>query len=434
MNKKGRTFWTEQEEASLKRGWNNREPGISKTEFARKWGEINGKSCNSVRCKLDELFQDESSNPDKCEFGTDDIHIVCSSPRIKCEADIIREFKIDTHIWKLTLFRVKTSEGYRKDREVSWHVRDGNVTSGDVEDTGRILVVPMFHTEARFVRKNPEDVTLDDIQDIFTKLPARSSLHIKKPPKASAELLEIDVADLHFGNKSYLSSLSDNVVDRFENMVSDIVGRVRGKSIERIAFVPIGDVFHYDNETKKTSSGTQMDSASGQSAYEVFDMAFRCISWGIEQLVEIAPVSLYYIGGNHDRMAGYYLIKALEAYFRKCKGVEVDASHATRKWIRYGKNLIAWMHGDLEKTRAASWLQNEARKEWGETLYAEIHAGHIHTQTTQENNGVILRYLPATTSPDQWHYDHGYLGNVRSTASFVWHKDRGLVEQWFTNV
>jgi hypothetical protein len=32
-------------------------------------------------------------------------------------------------------------------------VTDGHVTQGDVEDTGKMLVVPLYHMELRLVRK-----------------------------------------------------------------------------------------------------------------------------------------------------------------------------------------------------------------------------------------------------------------------------------------
>ena len=64
--------------------------------------------------------------------------------------------------------------------------------------------------------------------------------------------------------------------------------------------------------------------------------------------------------------------------------------------------------------------------------YAEVHAGHWHSQTTAEKNGMVLRYLPSITGTDEWHYNKGFVGAVKATVSFVW-GDTGLKEIWHTN-
>jgi hypothetical protein len=69
----------------------------------------------------------------------------------------------------------------------------------------------------------------------------------------------------------------------------------------------------------------------------------------------------------------------------------------------------------------------EARKDWGETLFAEIHAGHFHSeQAVKEENGVIVRYLSSPSGSDNWHYESGYVGAIKKAQSFVWDKNKGM--------
>jgi len=120
--------------------------------------------------------------------------------------------------------------------------------------------------------------------------------------------------------------------------------------------------------------------------------------------------------------------------YRNYPNVLVDASHLSRKFRKIGNNLVLWNHGDMAKQNAYSLIQREARKEFGETKYAEIHSGHFHSQQTVEKDGVIIRYLPTTTPTDVWHYENGYTGNTESTTSFLWDKNLGLREIWYSNL
>ena len=91
------------------------------------------------------------------ERGDNYIRIVSASARIRSVEDAIREFDIDTNEWEVKPpVRIKTSEGYRKDRTVTWKVVNGVVEEGTVEDSGKMLVVPLYHIEILFVRKTQE--------------------------------------------------------------------------------------------------------------------------------------------------------------------------------------------------------------------------------------------------------------------------------------
>jgi len=97
--------------------------------------------------------QEESSSYDQ---GNDFINVVCASKRMLSKEDVIKQFNIDMNIWEIERFKVKSSEGYRKDRKVDWHIKNGSVTQGDVTDSGKMLVVPLFHIEVRLVKKKQE--------------------------------------------------------------------------------------------------------------------------------------------------------------------------------------------------------------------------------------------------------------------------------------
>ena len=408
-------------------------------ELAEKWGYESGEKLRSafksarlrkgINGKND--FSNENVHEQESttfEQGDDYINIKCSTKRLKTKEDVIEEFNIDMTKWKIEKFVVRTDEAWRKDREVDWHVTDGHVTTGDVRDSGKILIVPLTRIEVRFIPLKMDDITFSDIVNMLSKKNFISSLILPKTEyQSSDEILEIDICDLHFG-----SDANHSPEKRFEEAISDIIGRIGNRKFDKIYLPVLADIFHYDNMQKATTSGTIV-TTNGMSPFEIFDLGIDSFARVISKLSEIAPVEVLYIGGNHDRLSGYHLMKTLEALFKDDENITFDCDHKSRKFRMIGTSLVGWMHGDMPKSRATSWLQVEAREEWGKTRYSEIHSGNFHSQSGKEDGGVVLRYLPALTNIDQWHYDKGYVGATRAMVSFVWHKELGLREILYSN-
>ena len=247
------------------------------------------------------------------------------------------------------------------------------------------------------------------------------------------EFLEIDIPDLHIGLKS---TKDETLVDydlkiarnRFLECIADIVERCKGRKFSKIYFCPLGDIMHFDTIDGKTSKGTQQDVAGRFP--EVFNAAIDIITDGINMLREIAPVYIPYVAGNHDRLTGYALIRAISNGFRDADNVKFDIRSSPRKAIHEGKVLIGLEHGDVPKSNR-NWLQAEYRKEFGESEFVEIHKGHYHSQDTSEDAGVISRGLPTICPSSPWEYHKGY-NSIKTMVSFVWDKTRGLRDMWFS--
>ena len=96
--------------------------------------EVNKKGIDNVkgvakqrfRCKnCKKNFYDSSVGEGAREensYEQDDnfINIVCASRRMLNKDEVLKQFNVDMNIWEVERFRVKTSEGYRKDRSVEW--------------------------------------------------------------------------------------------------------------------------------------------------------------------------------------------------------------------------------------------------------------------------------------------------------------------------
>jgi hypothetical protein len=381
--------------------------------------------------KVEKPVEPEPQEKTTYQEGDNYINIVCSSPRIMTKDDVIKHFNIDTNIWWVKEFTLKTSEGYRKDRSVQWEVENGTVVSGKVNDTGKLLIVPMFHTETKFVRRN--EFSFEDVDRFFKNYSSEKKSTYTQPKNfhANGKILEIDLADMHVGNASvYGEEMS--IEDKCNLVIDKIIAKCKNVRLEKIILANLGDWLHYDTYKQTTTSGTNV--TSYMDLYSIFDIGARMLINVIDKLVQIAPVEVIGIFGNHDRASSYFLTKAIEFYYRENDCVFVDSGHLPRKFRKFGNCLVMFAHGDLPKGNVPSLLQREARKEFGETKYAEIHCGHFHSQSVIEKDGVIIRYLPTLTSTDAWHYENGYTGALHATVSFLWDKENGLEEMWFTNV
>lgn len=362
----------------------------------------------------------------------DSIHVVCDSKRIKTRQDVIEFFNVDTKIWKIKEFTVRTSEGYRKDRKVDWHVKDGVVESGDVEDSGKILLVPMMHTETKFVRKEANDISFEDVDEFFDKYKnvSLSQHSIPRQYTQGGLILEVDLMDTHVGNESLTF---EELRFRVEDLVESIKRKTIGLSLEKIILIQGGDIFHFDTYTRTTTGGTLV--TYGSDTFTMFDNGILLMTWIINELSKITKIEVINLYGNHDKASSYLLGKTLEAGFKNDDNVEIDTKHEMRKFRKIGSTSVGFVHGDMPKNNIYGTLQREARKLFGETLYSECHMGHLHHDWSNEKDGVIYRWLPSITIPDQWHIDNGYTNAKQGTQCFLWDtKNDGYVDIWMIPV
>ncbi|KKL04014.1 hypothetical protein LCGC14_2620310, partial [marine sediment metagenome] len=284
------------------------------------------------------------------------------------------------------------------------------------------------------VRPVTGELTLEGIDKFFKELPDMKVGSPKNPSQYDPNgiMLEIALADIHFALEP--NKLETDVIERFQFVIMDIVRRIQAMNIkiEKIIVPGLGDVLHFDTASQTTTKGTQIDAKLNHQ--EMFKLACRMMIWAYDTLSELAPVEAFILPGNHDLMSSYFLATSLFYKFEFDPAVDVVVEEHSRTWREWGLVLLGFAHGDFAKARLAKWLHVEAREAWGRTSWAEIHVAHKHHQITNEDNGVILRHLPTITPDDKWHYDRAFVGAVRATMSFLWDKEAGLREQWYTIV
>lgn len=363
------------------------------------------------------------------------INIIVSSPRILTEQDIINQFEVDTNKWRIESFRVKTSEGYRKDRQLDWHVHNG-IVDGDSVDSGKMLVVPLFHIQARFVRRTEEIrfnlVIKDMLEDAKRSLPKYPKISYPKHPDGM--MYEIDMPDIHFGRLTWADESGEDYDIKIartavHTALDSLLSHTKHYPISEI-LIPLGnDFFNVNSKTNTTVHGTPQQEDTRWS--KTFTKGRRLAQEIIDKCASIAPVTVLILPGNHDEEKMFYLGEVLDAQYHASPNVKVDNSPKSRKYHLHGVNLIGFAHGYDEKlSKLPTLMALEAKEMWGKSEFREFHTGDKHHKFDTSEDGVVVRVLRALTASDAWTVHSGYVGAVRAAESFLWHPTKGLIAQF----
>ncbi len=277
-------------------------------------------------------------------------------------------------------------------------------------------------------------ISLTEIDRHFRQLDRVYKSPIVFPPyPAGSKMAEVNIADLHLGRLSWHGDTGynyDHKIARqmFGEIISEIYHALKMMPLEYITFVWTNDFFNSDTVAKTTTGGTPQDTDIRWQ--KLFNAGVEMLVDAITMLSELAPVKTFYTASNHDEATAYHAIKYLEAWFRGDNRIEVNTDARPRKYMLYGNVLLGYTHGDKEKpSRLSSLMPNEARTLWGQSVTREIHAAHLHSEhAIEEVNGVIVRRVSSPTAPDTWSDKAGYVTAVRKAQTFIYDRERGLMQ------
>ena len=367
------------------------------------------------------------------EEGDGFINIVCASRRMLSKEDIIKEFNIDLEIWEVERFRVKTSEGYRKDRSVRWRIEDGKVLHGDVNDSGKMLVVPLYHVEVRLVRRK-ELFTIETVDRLCESLTTKIFPSYKSETKnydREGVYAIVPIFDLHLGLTATKSvEGNDYNIDLAEQYFYDIINqskeRLSNRKIKEIYFLVGNDFLNSDNLEKTTTKGTPQDTET--SWFNLIDKAIELIVNGAKSLSELSVVNIIVIPSNHDRHSMYSIGKVVEQYFAKSKDIFVDNSPVYAKYFLLGKTIVGLTH-DIQIKRALEVMTTSARELWSQANYAVWLLGHLHRAMQYERQGVLEIYrIPAVSGNSRWASERHYVQPDRRSQVFIIDQNDGITD------
>lgn len=276
------------------------------------------------------------------------------------------------------------------------------------------------------------------VESLIKKIDSKEIVHPKYTyTKDNDVLLEISIYDHHFGKLAHKSETGEDydlkiAQELYFEAVNTILKRASGHKLDRV-LLPIGqDLFHVNNEISTTEGGTFQDTDSRLS--KIFETVQETLIACIDSIIKVCPVDVVYIPDNHGPLNSYFMTKVLEAYYKGNDSVNVDSSPKSRKYYRYGETLIGMTHGHMEKADILPLtMACEAKYDWCETKFHEIHCGHFHKKAEKHYNtadslgDVVLRYLPSLAGSDKWHVSKAFGVTRKFCECYLYDKENGPI-------
>jgi hypothetical protein len=245
--------------------------------------------------------------------------------------------------------------------------------------------------------------------------------------------------DIHYAKSAWRDETGDSygrdecrslLMSHTSALASQVAKYGRPESL----IVPVGsDWFHVDNPWGETVNGTRqdMDGSYAQMLMEGCDLAVEYIDF----MRQIAPVTLIYVDGNHDRASSLSMGLYLRAWFRNSADVQCIVKPSPRQYAEYGNTLLGFCHGDDSKVaQYPALMANEAREAWGRTQNRAMFTGHLHHEIQRDIDGVTHYSLPSISSADRWHSRKGFCLSKRALTAYIIDKALGPVATFISPV
>lgn len=338
-----------------------------------------------------------------------------------CEGEIItpelimQKHNIDPTKWKVVTYKNNYWNAQNK--------ADGKI----IMYQSKVVVKPIDSSE----------ITYEDIDEYFANKDFTTKPKVKLFPihDDCEDSLEIAYADNHLGLLSWNGETGSDydihiAEERFKATFIDILQRSLGKKYKLINFVTLGDILHIDNLSNTTTKGTPQDTDGRLT--KIFSAAVDLMCECIDMLLDLqCPIKYTYTAGNHDTFSGFALAKCIEKVYQNNPNITFDISPNPQKIHIYGNTLVGYCHGNMNKKNLGEWLQKSYRKEFGQCKFAEVHCGHLHSESVKENCGVLIKHLPTICESSLWEHTEGY-NSQKGVMCFVYNDKTGLRNTWYT--
>lgn len=248
---------------------------------------------------------------------------------------------------------------------------------------------------------------------------------------SSPSCLLLSLPDLHLDKYCLDKRTAEKQCDNYSTILEKLLYKSYSSHlIEEIVFVIGNDFYHTDSLNNTTTKGTPLQvNAEWTDAYELgFDLMIKSIN-KLKQFC--LKLHIVLVPGNHSYSKEFYLVHALENYFKSDSNITFDRTSQGLKVKQYGETLFCFNHGNNINDKLPLAFATTFHKEWGNCKYKEIILGDKHHNSERmiksqgEAMGVRMRILPSLTGTDQWHQDSLFINAIQSGIALVYDKEQG---------
>lgn len=254
---------------------------------------------------------------------------------------------------------------------------------------------------------------------------------INAPKTTTKDLLCVyPMGDPHIGMYAWaeetgedfdLKIAENNLTQAVEKLVAD------APASEQALIVNVGDFFHSDNQSNKTSrSGHSLDVDSRWA--KVLRVGIRAMRQCIEAtLRKHQKVHVINEIGNHDDHTAQVLTLALAMAYENNPRVTFDDNPSRFHYYRFHDVMIGVTHGDTVKPdKLGGIMATDKPEDWGATKRRYWYTGHIHTRNVFEVPGCEVESFRTLAGKDAWTASMGYRSG-RDMYCIVHHKNYGEI-------
>lgn len=261
----------------------------------------------------------------------------------------------------------------------------------------------------------------------------------KKESMSNAEKLMtvIPITDMHIGMYAWGEEVGEDY--DVEKAISLLCGAVDylvdiAPSSEKCVILQMGDFFHADNMSGYTERSKNILDIDGRMS-RVLELGWhaleRCIDRALDKHKNVEVVC---VPGNHDEFISIATQNHFKSMYREEPRCYVHPEPTTRKYVKYGKNLIGVTHGHQTKDPSLPGIMAaEKPKEWGETTHRRFFRGHQHHDNRVEYNGCIVEQFRTLAAKDAYAAEHGFLSG-RDLKAITFDEEYGEVARSIVSV
>ena len=265
-----------------------------------------------------------------------------------------------------------------------------------------------------------EEVTRDAIIEMFSEYRGKSGF-IASPLHSDDDLLTLyPTSDVHIGLQAWgrETGTSWDLQIAKDTLLGTAAQLYQCSPASHTAILlDLGDYTHANDQKNVTpGSGHQLD-VDGRFP-KIVKEAVKIRRALIEMALQKHERVIYRgLPGNHDPEVAQMLSIALALFFENNPRIEIDDDPSDFWFYQHGLCMLAANHGHrLKPDKLPGVMAAYKPKMWGSTEYRYGFSGHIHHETSGEENGARWETLRTIAARDAYSHQHGYLSGRELTS------------------